>query len=98
MKVDLNQKLPGPVKAVGKLLGMGDFRMKVELRGLEYYDQVVVRVPAFTEKAARKAASRFILDFLKEQSGDEDKSAKILDIYPPGSAWESGRHPILKLK
>jgi hypothetical protein len=77
---------------------MGDFRLKVELRGLEYYDQAVVRVPAMTEKAARKSAQKFIRDFLREQSGDEDKSAKIVDIYPPGSSWESGRHPVLKLK
>lgn len=98
VKVDLNQKLSAPVKAVGRLFGMGDFRMKVELRGLEYYDQVVVKVPAFSEKAAKKVAHRFISDFLREQTGDDDKSAKILDIYPPGSAWESGRHPILKLK
>lgn len=98
VKIDLNQKFPGAVRAVGKLLGMGDFRMKVELRGLEYYDQAVVRVPAFTERAARKAAENFIADFLRDQTGEEQRSAKIVDIYPPGSAWESGRHPVLNLK
>jgi len=98
VKIDLNQKTAGPVKAVRKLFGMGDFRLKVELRGLEYYDQAVVRVPALTEKAATKTAQKFIKDFLKEQSGDENKSAKIINVYPPGSTWESGRHPVLKLK
>jgi hypothetical protein len=99
VKIDLNQKLAKPVKMVGKLLGMGDFRMKVKLCGLEYYDEVRVRVPAFNEKAARKVAQQFIKDFLKEQSGpDEAKSAKIVEMYPPGSKWESGRHPVLKLK
>lgn len=97
VKIDLNQKMAKPVKAVGKLFGMGDFRMRVELRGLEYYDEAVVRVPAFNEKAARKVAHKFISDFLKKQDGDEEKSAKILDIFPPGSAWESGHHPVLKL-
>lgn len=98
IKIDLNQKLARPFKAVGKLLGMGDFRMRVELRGLEYYDQAVVKVPAFTEKAARRTAQNFILDFLRKQNGDEkQKSAKILDVFPPGSTWESGRHPVLKL-
>ena len=83
---------------MGKLFGMGDFRMKVELRGLEYYDEARVRVPAFNEKAARKAAQQFIKDFLKDQSGPDDvKSAKIVAMYPPGSKWESGRHPVLKL-
>lgn len=98
VKIDLNQKIAKPVKAVGKLFGMGDFRLKVELRGLEYYDQVVVKVPAFNEAAAKKRAEKFIIDFLKVQTGDESKSAKITDIYPPGSAWESGRHPVLNLK
>jgi len=98
VKIDLNQKLAAPVKAMGKLFGMGDFRMRVELRGLEYYDQAVIRVPAFTEKSARKAVSRFISDFLVKQTGNSEKSAKILDIFPPGSTWESGRHPVLKLK
>lgn len=98
VKIDLNQKLAKPFKAVGKLLGMGDFRMRVEVRGLEYYDQVVVKVPAFTEAAARRAANKFIIDFLRNQSGDDErKSAKILDVFPPGSPWESGRHPILNL-
>jgi len=99
VKIDLNQRLAAPVKVVAKLFGMGDFRMRVEVRGLEYYDQVVVRVPAFTERAARKAANKFILDFLRKQSGDDEKkSAKILDVFPPGSPWESGRHPVLNLK
>jgi len=99
VKVDLNQKLATPVKMMGKLLGMGDFRMKVELRGLEYYDEARVRVPAFNEKTARRVAEEFIRDFLKDQSGEEEaKSAKIVEMYPPGSAWESGRHPILKIK
>lgn len=98
VKIDLNQKMARPVKVMGKLFGMGDFRMKVELRGLEYYDEAVVRVPAFNEKSARKVAQEYIRDFLKEQSGSQDKSAKILDVYPPGSPWESGRHPVLKLK
>lgn len=98
VKIDLNQKMAKPVKLMGKLFGMGDFRMKVELRGLEYYDEARVRVPAFNEKAARKAAQQFIKDFLKDQSGPDDvKSAKIVAMYPPGSKWESGRHPVLKL-
>lgn len=98
VKIDLGQKIAKPVKAVGKLLGMGDFRMKVELRGLEYYDEAVVKVPAFNEAAAKKRAEKFIVRFLKEQTGDESKSAKIIDVYPPGSVWESGRHPVLNLK
>ena len=99
VKVDLNQKLARPVKMMGKLFGMGDFRMKVELRGLEFYDEARVRVPAFNEKTARRVAEDFIRDFLKEQSGEEAaKSAKIVELYPPGSPWESGRHPVLKIK
>jgi hypothetical protein len=98
VKIDLNQKLAAPVKAMGKLFGMGDFRMRVELRGLEYYDQAVVRVPAFNEKSARRVASKFISSFLNSQAGDDEKSAKIVDIFPPGSAWNSGCHPVLKLK
>lgn len=98
VKIDLNQKMAKPMKAMGKLFGMGDFRLKVELRGLEYYDQAVVKVPAFNEAAAKRHAEKFIVDFLRKQTGDENKSAKITDIYPPGSAWESGRHPVLNLK
>lgn len=98
VKIDLNQRMARPVKVMGKLFGMGDFRMKVELRGLEYYDEAVVKVPAFSEKTARRVAEEFIRDFLKDESGDENRSAKILNIYPPGSPWESGRHPVLKLK
>lgn len=99
VKVDFNQKLARPVKMVGKLFGMGDFRMRVQLRGLEYYDEARIRVPAFNEKAARKIAREFIRDFLKEQEGPEEaKSAKIVEMYPPGAVWESGRHPVLKLK
>lgn len=99
VKVDFNQKLARPVKMVGKLFGMGDFRMRVQLRGLEYYDEARIRIPAFNEKAARKIAQQFIKDFLKDQEGpDEAKSAKIVEMYPPGAVWESGRHPVLKLK
>lgn len=98
VKIDLNQKMARPFKAMGKLFGMGDFRLKVQLRGLEYYDEAVVKVPAFNEAAAKRQAEKFIIDFLKNQTGGDDKSAKILDIYPPGSAWESGRHPVLNLR
>lgn len=97
VKIDLGQKVLAPVTAVKRLFGMGDFRMRVQFQGLERYEQAVVKVPAFTEKAARKVASKFITDFLRNQSGQDSRSAKIMDVFPPGSAWESGRHPILKL-
>ncbi len=97
VKIDLNQLMLAPINKVKRLFGMGDFRMRVEFRGLERYEQAVVRVPAFTEKAARRAAGKFIADFLKNETGQDSRSAKILDVFPPGSAWESGRHPILNL-
>ena len=97
VKIDLNQLMMKPLNRVKRLFGMGDFRMRVEFNGLERYEQAVVRVPAFTEKAARRAAARFITDFLKNETGQDSRSAKILDVFPPGSAWESGRHPILNL-
>lgn len=97
VKIDLNQLMLRPLNRIKRLFGMGDFRMRVEFSGLERFDQAVVRVPAFTEKAARRAAAKFITDFLKRESGQESRSAKILDVFPPGSAWESGRHPILPL-
>jgi hypothetical protein len=97
VKIDLNQLMMKPLNKVKRLFGMGDFRMRVVFNGLEKYEQAVVRVPAFTEKAARRAAGRFIADFLKNETGGDSRSAKILDVFPPGSAWESGRHPILNL-
>jgi hypothetical protein len=97
VKIDLNQLMIAPINRVKRLFGMGDFRMRVEFDGLERYEQAVVRVPAFTEKAARRAAGKFIADFLKNETGQDSRSAKILDVFPPGSAWESGRHPILNL-
>ncbi len=97
VKIDLGQKVLAPVTAMKRLFGMGDFRMRVQFQGLERYEQAVVKVPAFTEKAARKVASKFIADFLRNQNGQESRSAKIMDVFPPGSNWESGRHPILKL-
>ena len=97
VKIDLNQLMIAPINRMKRLFGMGDFRMRVEFDGLERYEQAVVRVPAFTEKAARRAAGKFIADFLKNETGQDSRSAKILDVFPPGSAWESGRHPILNL-
>lgn len=97
IKVDLNQRILRPFALLGRLLGMKDFRMKVELRGLTKYDQAVLRVPAFSEKAARRAAQKFVSDFLKSEEGKTDRSARILNVFPPGSAWESGLHPVLKL-
>lgn len=97
VKIDLNQLMLKPINRVKRLFGMGDFRMRVQLNGLEKYEQAVVRVPAFTEKAARRAAGKFIADFLKNETGQDSRSAKILDVFPPGSTWESGRHPILNL-
>ena len=97
VKIDLNQLMMKPLNKVKRLFGMGDFRMRVEFNGLERYEQAVVRVPAFTEKAARRAAGKFIQNFLKNETGQDSRSAKILDVFPPGSAWESGRHPILNL-
>lgn len=97
VKVDLNQKIFRPLGLVGRLFGMRDFRMKVELHGLTQYEQAVLRVPAFNEKAARKAANRFVAEFLRTQEGREQRSARITDVFPPGSAWESGLHPVLKL-
>jgi hypothetical protein len=97
VKIDLNQLMLAPINRVKRLFGMGDFRMRIEFNGLERYEQAVVRVPAFTEKAARRAAGKFIADFLKNETGQDSRSAKILDVFPPGSAWESGRHPILNL-
>jgi hypothetical protein len=97
VKIDLNQLMLKPLNRVKRLFGMGDFRMRVEFNGLERYEQAVVRVPAFTEKAARRAAAKFIADFLRNETGQDSRSAKILDVFPPGSAWESGRHPILNL-
>ena len=97
VKIDLNQKLLAPVRAVKKLLGVDDFRVRVELKGVEQYDQAVVRIPALNEKAALKKANTFITNFLKGQIGDPDRSAKIVDVFPPGSSWESGLHPVLQL-
>ena len=97
VKIDLNQLMVRPLNRIKRLFGMGDFRMRVQFNGLERYEQAVVRVPAFSEKAARRAAGKFIADFLKNETGQDSRSAKILDVFPPGSAWESGRHPILNL-
>lgn len=97
VKIDLNQKLLAPVRAVKKLFGMEDFRVRVELKGVEQYDQAVVRIPALSEKAALKKANEFIASFLKGQLGEPDRSAKIVDVFPPGSSWESGLHPVLQL-
>lgn len=98
VKIDLKQRMATPVLALKRLLGVGEFRLKVELRGLEAYEEAVVKVPAFTEEEARRVVNRFIADFLKEQAGTPDRSAKIIDVFPPGSAWESGAHPVLNLK
>lgn len=97
IKVDLNQRVLRPLGALGRLLGMRNFRMKVELRGLTRYEQAVIKVPAFSEKSARKAVKKFIAGFLKSEEGRSERSARILDVFPPGSAWESGLHPVLKL-
>ncbi len=97
VKIDLRQRMVTPVLALKKLFGMGEFRLRVELRGLEAYDEAVVKVPAFTEEEARRVANRFIINFLKEQAGRPDRSAKIKEVFPPGSVWESGAHPVLKL-
>lgn len=97
VKIDLNQLMLAPINKLKRFFGMGDFRMRVEFRGLERYEQAVVKVPAFSEKAARQTAGKFIANFLKNELGSDSKSAKILDIFPPGSSWESGRHPMLKL-
>lgn len=96
VKIDLNQKLMSPVRALGRLLGMGDYRMRVALEGSPKYKQVVVRVPAFSEKAALRAVDNFLEDFLADESG-MDCEREILDIFPPGSMWESGRYPVLRL-
>lgn len=97
VKVDLNQRIVRPLGFFGRLFGMRDFRMKVELHGLTQYEQAVLRVPAFNEKAARKAANKFVTEFLRTQEGRDQRSARITDVFPPGSAWESGLHPVLKL-
>lgn len=97
IKIDLNQLTLSPINRLKRLFGMGDFRMRVELRGLDNYEQAVVKVPAFSEESARRTATQFISKFLKSQIGSSSRSAKILDIFPPGSTWESGRHPILTI-
>ncbi len=97
VKIDLNQTLMAPVRAVGRMLGMADYRMRVALDGSPRYKQVVVRVPAFSEKGARKRVENFLDDFLRDDSDGFECRSEILDIFPPGSLWESGRHPVLKL-
>lgn len=97
VKIDLNQRLMTPIRALGKLLGMGDYRMRVALDGSPKYKQVVVRVPAFSEKAALRTVENFLEDFLSDEAVGTECHSEILDIFPPGSLWESGRHPILQL-
>lgn len=97
VKIDLNQKLMAPVRALGRMLGMADYRMRVALDGSPRYKQVVVKVPAFSEKDARKRVESFLDDFLSTDSDGFECRGEILDIFPPGSLWESGRHPVLKL-
>lgn len=94
VKVDLRQKLPGLVRAFGKFIGMGDYRMRVWLGGDPRYKHVVVKVAARSEEAAKQAVQEFIDDFF-----DDDKAAakEVVDVFPPGSAWESGPYPVLKL-
>lgn len=97
VKVDLNEKLARPLRALKSAIGMGDYRMRVSLGGSPRYKQVVVRVPALSEKAARRAVSNFILDFMAKEKPLSEDGCEILDVFPPGSTWESGRHPVLHL-
>lgn len=97
VKIDLNQKLAGPLRALRKVFGLGDYRMRVGLSGSPRYKQVVLRVPALNEKSARRTAESFMDEFMGEEVLCEESSSQILDVFPPGSLWESGRHPVLQL-
>jgi hypothetical protein len=94
VKVDLNQKTPSLIRALGKFVGLGDYRMRVWLGGSPNFKHVVVRVAARNEDSARAAVQKFMDDFLEP---DSVASREILDVFPPGSGWNSGRHPVLKL-
>ena len=94
VKIDLNQKVPSLVRAFHKLLGMGDYRMRVWLGGSARYKHLVVKVAARSEQSATQAVQTFMDDFL---ASDRETAREILEVFPPGSVWESGRYPVLKL-
>lgn len=94
MKVDLRRKTPGLLRALGKIVGLGDYRMRVWLGGSANYKQLVVKVAARDEESARDAVQSFMKNFL---SPDQVSSQEILDVFPPGSSWNSGRYPVLQV-
>lgn len=98
VKVDLNERLARPLRALKSAIGLGDYRLRVALGGSARYKTVVVRVPALSEKAARRAVGTFIQDFMAKEKRLGEEPSEILDVFPPGSPWESGRHPILHLQ
>lgn len=93
-KVDLREKTPSMLRALGKFVGLGDYRMRVWLGGSPNYKHLVVKVAARDEKSARAAVEDFVSDFW---ASDKAASQEILDVFPPGSPWESGRYPVLKV-
>ena len=93
VKVDLREKTPGLLRALGKFVGLGDYRMRVWLGGNPNYKQMVFKVAARDEESARAAVQDFMDEF---RANEKVASEEILDVFPPGSPWESGRHPVLK--
>lgn len=94
VKVDLSHKVPSILRSLSKIVGIGDYRMRVWLGGSPRCKHLVVKVAARSEQAARDAVQNFMDEFL---AGENQPAREILDIFPPGSVWESGRHPVLKL-
>ena len=94
VKVDLRQRVGGLARAFGRFIGLGDYRMRVWVGGSPRYKHLVVKVAARNEESARETVRSFMDEFLAK---DSEPEREILDVFPPGSMWESGPYPVLKL-
>lgn len=94
VKVDLRHKVPGLLRALSRLVGLGDYRMRVWLGGSPRYKHVIVKVAARDEQSAKATVQEFMDGFLAQ---DSEATREIVDVFPPGSIWESGPYPVLKI-
>lgn len=94
VKVDLRHKVPGLLRALSRIVGLGDYRMRVWLGGSPRYKHVIVKVAARDEQSAKATVQEFMDGFLAQ---DSEATREIVDVFPPGSIWESGPYPVLKI-
>lgn len=94
VKIDLRHKVPGLLRALSRFVGMGDYRMRVWLGGSPRYKHMIVKVAARDEQSAKATVQEFMDDFLAQ---DSEATREIVDVFPPGSMWESGPYPVLKV-